>query len=85
MLIIFGGVKIYDVIVIGTGAGGATVAKDLALNSRKVLMLEKGSVQKDGSYVSHMKVKQIMLKNNLSDDDKKKYKFLTKPLELTKH
>ena len=83
MLIIFGGVKIYDVIVIGTGAGGATVAKDLALNSRKVLMLEKGSVQKDGSYVSHMKIKQIMLKNNLSDDDKKKYEFLTKPLELT--
>lgn len=83
MLIFFGGVKIYDVIVIGTGAGGATVAKDLAQNSKKVLILEKGSAQQDGSYVSHMKVKQIHLKNNLSDEDRQNYEFLTKPLELT--
>ena len=75
--------KIYDVIVIGTGAGGATVAKDLVLNSKNVLMLEKGSFQKDGSYVSHMKVKEIHLNNNLSDSDKKNYEFLTKPLDLT--
>ena len=75
--------KIYDVIVIGTGAGGATVAKDLALNSKNVLILEKGSFQKDGSYVSHMNVKEIHLNNNLSDYDKKNYEFLTKPLDLT--
>lgn len=75
--------KIYDVIVIGTGAGGATVAKDLAQNSRNILILEKGSKQKDGSYVNHMKVKQINLKNNLSEEDKQNYEFLTKPLELT--
>ena len=33
--------SIYDVIVIGTGAGGATVAKDLSLNSHKILILDR--------------------------------------------
>ena len=75
--------NIYDVIVIGTGAGGSTVAKDLALNERKVLILEKGRKQNDGSYVKHMKTKKIHLKNNLSDEDKINYEFLTLPLELT--
>lgn len=83
MLIFNGGLKIYDVIVIGTGAGGATVAKDLCFKERKVLILEKGSYQKEGSYVAHMKTKKIHLKNNLSDKDKEKYEFLTYPLELT--
>ncbi len=75
--------NIYDVIVIGTGAGGSTVAKDLTLNERKVLILEKGRKQNDGSYVKHMKTKKIHLKNNLSDEDKINYEFLTLPLELT--
>ncbi|AMD17718.1 hypothetical protein TL18_06595 [Methanobrevibacter sp. YE315] len=75
--------KIYDVIVIGTGAGGSTVAKDLSLKERKVLILEKGSKQKDGSYVEHMKTKKIHLKNNLSDEDRRVYEFLDYPLELT--
>ena len=77
------GVDIYDVIIIGTGAGGATVAKDLSQLGRKVLILEKGSAQKDGSYVSHMKTKQIELENNLTQQDKENYEFLTKPLDLT--
>lgn len=38
---------------------------------------------KNGSSVSHMKTKKIHLKNTLSDEDKKTYEFLTKPLELT--
>ncbi|WP_407431698.1 GMC family oxidoreductase N-terminal domain-containing protein [Methanobrevibacter sp.] len=75
--------NIYDVIVIGTGAGGSTVAKDLALNEKKVLILEKGRRQNDGSYVKHMKTKKIYLKNNLSNEDKINYEFLTLPLELT--
>ncbi len=83
MLILFGGVHIYDVIVIGTGAGGATVAKDLSIKSNKVLMLDKGCRQRNGTYIKHMKTKKINLKNNLSDDDKQKYEFLTYPLDLT--
>ena len=76
-------INIYDVIVVGTGAGGATVAKDLALNGRNVLILERGFKQPQGSYVSHMKTKFINLKNVLSDNDQKDYEFLTKTLELT--
>ncbi|HPJ34298.1 MAG TPA: GMC family oxidoreductase N-terminal domain-containing protein [Spirochaetota bacterium] len=34
--------KEYDVIVVGTGPGGASVAKELALNNKKVLILERG-------------------------------------------
>lgn len=83
MLIFFGGIEIYDVIVIGTGAGGATVAKDLSIIGRNVLILEKGTKQNDGSYVAHMKTKKIHLKNNLTDEDKTNYEFLTYPLELT--
>ncbi len=82
-MLIFGGILIYDVIVIGTGAGGATVAKDLAQNERNVLILERGSLQRDGSYVKHMKTREIHLKNSLSEEDKIKYGFLTRPLELT--
>lgn len=32
----------YDVIVVGTGAGGSTVAREMALKGKKVLSLEKG-------------------------------------------
>lgn len=32
----------YDLIVVGTGPGGATVARDMALRGKKVLMLEWG-------------------------------------------
>jgi len=34
--------KKYDVIVVGSGAGGATVAKELALRGKDVLVVEKG-------------------------------------------
>lgn len=70
-------------IVIGTGAAGSTVAKDLSLNGRNVLILEKGRKQKEGSYVKHMKTKKIHLDNKLSCEDKINYEFLTLPLELT--
>ena len=75
--------NIYDIIVIGTGAGGSTVAKDLSLSGKQVLILEKGCRQKQGTYVNHMKIKKINLKNNLTEKDKQKYEFLTLPLELT--
>ena len=35
--------KMYDSIVVGTGPGGATVAKELSLRGKKVLMLEWGA------------------------------------------
>ncbi len=35
----------YDVIVVGTGPGGGTVAREMALKGRKVLMLERGAEQ----------------------------------------
>jgi choline dehydrogenase-like flavoprotein len=34
--------KEYDVIVVGSGAGGSTVAREMALKGKKVLLLEKG-------------------------------------------
>jgi len=38
--------KMYDFIVVGSGPGGAAVAKDLAKNGKKVLILERGPNQK---------------------------------------
>jgi len=35
-------VKKYDIIVVGSGAGGATVAKELALRGKDVMVVEKG-------------------------------------------
>jgi choline dehydrogenase-like flavoprotein len=35
--------NIYDVIIVGTGPGGATVARELAKKQKKVLMLERGN------------------------------------------
>ena len=32
----------YDVIIIGTGAGGGTLAHTLALTGKKILLLERG-------------------------------------------
>jgi choline dehydrogenase-like flavoprotein len=36
----------YDAIIIGTGPGGATVARELSLNGKRVLMAEAGSMPK---------------------------------------
>lgn len=33
----------YDIIIIGTGAGGGTIAHRLAPTGRKILVLERGS------------------------------------------
>jgi len=34
----------YDAIIIGTGPGGATVARELSLKGKRVLMVEAGSM-----------------------------------------
>ncbi len=45
--------KNYDLIVVGTGPGGATVAREMAKRGKKVLMLEKGPHREpDGSIIS---------------------------------
>lgn len=45
--------KEYDVIVVGSGAGGATVAREMALKGKKVLVLEMGGhIKKVGSTLS---------------------------------
>ena len=48
--------KKYDLIVVGTGPGGATVAREMSKRGRKVLMLEAGPHRiPDGSVVSCVK------------------------------
>jgi choline dehydrogenase-like flavoprotein len=73
----------YDVIVIGSGAGGATVSKDLSKKGYNVLVLEKGNKQNNGDYVNYIKTKYVNLDLDLSKEDKEKYNFLTKPVELS--
>ena len=45
----------YDVIVVGTGPGGAMVARDLAKSGKKVLMLERGGKPRlRGSFLQYL-------------------------------
>lgn len=37
----------YDYIIVGSGAGGATLAKELSKNGRKVLVLERGKYERN--------------------------------------
>jgi choline dehydrogenase-like flavoprotein len=73
---------IFDVIVIGTGAGGATVARELSKKDCKVLILEKGKRHKKGTSVNYLKDIPLDLKADLSDEDVDKYDFLKFPAEL---
>ncbi len=52
----------YDVIVCGTGPGGATVAREMALRGKKVLMLEKGAEQ---HWLQQNTVGWALMMNNL--------------------
>ena len=36
----------YDVIIIGTGAGGGTLARKLAFSGKRILILERGDFLK---------------------------------------
>lgn len=60
----------FDVIVVGTGAGGATVAKELSKEGLDVLVLEKGQPYKAETAVNHLKNVQADFKNsaNMSPD-----------------
>ncbi len=72
----------YDVIVIGTGAGGATAAREISKKGLKVLILEKGKHHKTGTSVNYLKNIHMDLKANLTNEDRNKYDFLVFPPEL---
>ena len=48
---------IYDVIIVGTGAGGATIANELSDKGLNILMLEKGHDNPRGTAANQHKNK----------------------------
>jgi len=72
---------IYDVIIVGTGAGGATVAHELFKENINILILDKGNVTPIGNAASRIKSTDLMLEIAESDDNSK-YEFLNYPAEL---
>ena len=73
---------IFDVIIIGTGAGGATVARELSKKNLKILILDKGKHNKKGTSINYLKNIPMNLKMNINKADKKKYEFLKMPAEI---
>ncbi|HSQ01810.1 MAG TPA: GMC family oxidoreductase N-terminal domain-containing protein [Methanobacterium sp.] len=72
---------IYDVIIVGTGAGGATVAYELSNNDLNVLVLEKGTDHPDGTAAKQIKHTRLYL--HMEDtEDEDEYEFLKYPAEL---
>jgi choline dehydrogenase-like flavoprotein len=72
-------IMIYDVIVIGTGAGGATVAKELSAVGMNILILEKGKFS-SGNAVDHIKTIKLSMgeeriEQNVAQNDTE-YDFL---------
>jgi choline dehydrogenase-like flavoprotein len=68
----------HDIIIIGTGAGGATVARELSKNNQKILLLEKGDYFGPGEAARNIKITSALktseessLGELLSDDPSK--------------
>ncbi|UTB32694.1 MAG: GMC family oxidoreductase N-terminal domain-containing protein [Methanobacterium sp. ERen5] len=72
---------IYDVIIVGTGAGGATVAHELCNENLNLLILDKGSKIPRGKAVSKIKITNLNLEIEEATDNTK-YEFLNQPAEL---
>lgn len=72
----------FDIAVIGTGAGGATIAKELSKKGLKVLILEKGKRHRVGTSVNYIENIPMDLKLELVSENKEKYNFLRLPAEL---
>jgi choline dehydrogenase-like flavoprotein len=72
---------IYDVIIVGTGAGGATVAHELSNKNLNILVLEKGFDHPRGKAASHIKNTTLSLGVEDNTDDNV-YDFLNHPAEL---
>ena len=73
---------IYDVIIVGTGAGGATIANELSDKGLNILMLEKGHDNPRGTAANHIKTSQLHLSIPEDMDDDPVYEFMTQPAEL---
>ncbi|MTK63347.1 MAG: GMC family oxidoreductase [Methanobacterium sp.] len=72
---------IYDVIIVGTGAGGATVAHELCNENLNLLILDKGSNIPMGNAVSKIKITNLNLEIDAQPDNPE-YEFLNQPAEL---
>jgi choline dehydrogenase-like flavoprotein len=72
---------IYDVIIVGTGAGGATVAHELCNENLNLLILDKGSKIPRGNAVSKIKITNLNLEIEAKTDNTE-YEFLNQPAEL---
>jgi len=66
----------YDVIVVGTGPGGGTVAREMALKGKKVLMLERGPEQQ---WLQQNTVGWAMMMNNLGMNFSKEWTAVAIP------
>ncbi|MEG3224841.1 MAG: glucose-methanol-choline oxidoreductase [Methanobacteriales archaeon Met13] len=72
---------IYDCIVVGTGAGGSTVARELSKKGLKIIMLEKGPSHRVGTFSNHIQSKKLSF-NDGSGEGNQNYDFLNTPGEL---
>ncbi|HTX61010.1 MAG TPA: GMC family oxidoreductase N-terminal domain-containing protein, partial [Methanobacterium sp.] len=81
----------YDVIIVGTGAGGATAARELSKKGINVLILEKGSSYNTGTAVNYLKTIEVdntkkplpdWQKDESQNENNSKYKFINYPSEL---
>ena len=73
----------YDAIIVGTGAGGATAARELSNEGWNILILEKGIIHPTGSAVDHIKCTDIKLNlPNYSQEDSLTYEFLKHPADI---
>ena len=72
---------IYDIIIVGTGAGGATVAHELYNENLNLLILDKGSNIPMGNAVSKIKITDLSLEIEAQEDNTD-YEFLKQPAEL---
>ncbi len=72
---------IYDIIIVGTGAGGATVAHELSNKNLNILVLEKGLNHPRGTAANHIKYTKLSLKLE-ENTENNRYEFLNQPAEL---
>ncbi|GAB4316117.1 MAG: GMC family oxidoreductase [Methanobacteriaceae archaeon] len=72
---------VYDVIIIGTGAGGSTIAKELSQKALDILILEKGSEFEEEDAIDNLKTRKIQVEIEKENDDKN-YEFLKYPVEI---